>query len=412
MDLLTYINSKKISMNKKEEQIEKFIKKYNNFDEIIMNFSSGKYFNLIDRVEKILESNFKFKNIPINEIYLGGYFFDDYTLGNYYTTLIIIKPFITHREPFDIDYFFFDIFNEPDLINNYFDNLIQYFNIERKVKVEDDIQFIIDKISIFCSKNFLIKSGISISLYDFIQLYKKNKDIEDAVNFSIEEGSIIDPQELAKKQDAVAKKMIDAIVNDPEDNAFKTYINAGAGINKNQFAETFSYIGFKPDYYGKVIPKPINTSFVKGLDVVGYFINATGGRKALTMAKGQVKSSGYLNRKLGLLLSDCKIKNYNEDYDCGSKVTVPITIDSQQTLKRFNNRYYVDKKGKLKLIKEDNKDLIGKTLNLRSPITCACTDSEVCPICYGKMSRILQNKNIGTVATLVLTNPLTQRLVI
>jgi len=101
--------------------------------------------------------------------------------------------------------------------------------------------------------------------------------------------------------------------------------------------------------------------------------------------------------------------------DCGSKHLVLYKIDTKQKLKQINRRHYhdVDLNGKatseLKTIYKDQEEMIGKTIGLRSPITCA--GKHVCRTCYGReLSEINKDVNTGLVAVLLLTNPLTQKL--
>ena len=75
--------------------------------------------------------------------------------------------------------------------------------------------------------------------------------------------------------------------------------------------------------------------------------------------------------------------------DCGSKHLVEITITSKKMLKKYNGRYYklIDsEKSDLLLINaKRDKDLIGRTLYFRSPVTCTCGDT-VCHKCFGTTS--------------------------
>ena len=58
-------------------------------------------------------------------------------------------------------------------------------------------------------------------------------------------------------------------------------------------------------------------------------------------------------------------------------------------LSKYNGRYYKlsnsDKSPTLLINSKKDKDLIGKTIYLRSPITCTCGD-EVCHKCFGTTS--------------------------
>jgi hypothetical protein len=57
-------------------------------------------------------------------------------------------------------------------------------------------------------------------------------------------------------------------------------------------------------------------------------------------------------------------------------------------------RYYLDNNKELKLITTKNyKNLVGKDIQLRSPIYCICSDG-ICKTCYGKSSEVLNIKNL------------------
>ena len=71
--------------------------------------------------------------------------------------------------------------------------------------------------------------------------------------------------------------------------------------------------------------------------------------------------------------------------DCGSKHLVEYEIKTKNHLKKLNGKYYKlneDDKD-LKLLKSSkSKDLIGKKIYVRSPLTCTLGDC-VCPRCIG-----------------------------
>lgn len=123
----------------------------------------------------------------------------------------------------------------------------------------------------------------------------------------------------------------------------------------------------------------------------------------------QVRSSGYFTRKLSMLLMDTKLAKDVDD--CGSNETnyLQIFIKDNFILSLFEKRYYVDDDGSLKLIDTNNKNLIGKTLKIPSPITCACNHG-ICKKCYGELFKTNKDMNIGIIAVLILTDPITQTL--
>ncbi len=121
-----------------------------------------------------------------------------------------------------------------------------------------------------------------------------------------------------------------------------------------------------------------------------------------------VKKSGYFMRKLALLCMDTLLST--EENDCKSTNYVKVKVFNDGILDRLNGRWY-NKKGKLTLIDRDNKELIGKELEIRSPITCRSQDGKICKRCYGKLHYLYTNGfHIGISAILILSSQLTQSL--
>ena len=78
-------------------------------------------------------------------------------------------------------------------------------------------------------------------------------------------------------------------------------------------------------------------------------------------------------------------------------------------LKMLNGRYYYDAHGDLHLLNYDtDKDLIGKTLRFRSPVTCNSKEG-VCKLCYGHLFDInITLNSAGALAALKITEPIGQ----
>jgi len=107
----------------------------------------------------------------------------------------------------------------------------------------------------------------------------------------------------------------------------------------------------------------------------------------------------------------------NDIVDCGTEHYINFEVTSEKILSQINGRHYydLDKDNKkispeLKTVNsKKDKSLVGKTIGLRSPVTCA--SDKVCRTCYGsELSEINKDLNTGLVAVLLLTNPLTQKL--
>lgn len=103
--------------------------------------------------------------------------------------------------------------------------------------------------------------------------------------------------------------------------------------------------------------------------------------------------------------------------DCGTKHFVRYKIENAKKLSMIDGRNYydlIDGKADYDHLKTVNGktdiQLIGKTIALRSPVTCA-GGKHCCRTCYGKaLSAINKDLNTGLVAVLLMTNVLTQRL--
>ena len=105
--------------------------------------------------------------------------------------------------------------------------------------------------------------------------------------------------------------------------------------------------------------------------------------------------------------------------DCGTKHCYYCNVHSKDRLKQIIGRHYynVNEDGTLGTELQTVtmlSPIIGKTIALRSPITCQATDDKgdcICATCYGKkLAHINSKKHAGEIATFTLTDPLTQKL--
>lgn len=73
--------------------------------------------------------------------------------------------------------------------------------------------------------------------------------------------------------------------------------------------------------------------------------------------------------------------------DCNTKHLLEIEVKNKKMLAKYDGRYYKENEyDDLKVLDASkDKDLIGKTLLFRSPVTCACKD-EICHKCFGRTS--------------------------
>lgn len=167
---------------------------------------------------------------------------------------------------------------------------------------------------------------------------------------------------------------------------------AGKHIKEKQVQELFLSYGQIPDVSGNVIPYTMQgNGFATGMsDPVTYYIAATGARLSAIMNKTSMGDAGYLSRNLILLSRTMTLSKTM--YDCGTKHMLRLKVTNPAFLHRLENRWYAEEPGgKLELIHyETHKHLIGKTIYVRSLVTCAGGD-EVCHVCYGNDSHLVMN---------------------
>ena len=299
--------------------------------------------------------------------------------------------------------------------DSYSDRVIKKYREYMSSKGEVDMKPLMESIfeayndiTRFSSDVALLQKGPTISIKDLLDIGERHPEFYDTLRFT-HEGNTSDKdniQDKIKIQDENAKKSLDIIIND-EENQLKDLILSGGGVNKNQLAEVINVIGYKPDILGRVVPKPIDSSFLRGLNsVYDYYIDAQGARKALITSKMQVKQSGYLNRKISIMTEDVRIQ---KNHVCKTKNFLKVTIEDEKMFKMFIDRYYRLNGEDILLTKYD-RHLIGSTLYFRSPVFCACHGDNVCEKCYGKLSEVNRDYNIGTIANLIFTEPITQGL--
>jgi RNA polymerase Rpb1, domain 5 len=322
------------------------------------------------------------------------------TYGNLLTLLIMAKPFNYYKVPFPESI----LFDPSDLSEYgvYYTKLLEHF--EYSAEVKSQIKDVISELAIV-SGDINVTFGNTVSIKSLIDLSKNVERFRELLHYKLPKDKNFEFNEI----EAIIRDNLAEIMEilSTTDNQLRHYIKSGAGINAKQFGQVLSLVGSKPDLFGNIIPYPINTSFMRGLDVRSFYINSLGARKALITNHQQVRNSGYLTRKLSMLLMDTKLVDIE---DCGSHESnyARIHVDSKDTLKRFNRRYYSEN-GVLKLIDIEDESLIGETIAVPTPVTCASNEG-ICRKCYGTLFDINKDLNIGMISVLILTDPLTQRL--
>jgi hypothetical protein len=243
--------------------------------------------------------------------------------------------------------------------------------------------------------------GNTVNIYSILKAADNNPELMELINLDIPGGMQF--FEIEEFIDAKLKRLVEILST--EDSCLKNMILCKSAVNQKQLGQTIMNVSLKPDLLGKVIPEPINTSFLRGMrNVEDYYIDSIGARKALVTNHRQVKDSGYLARKLALLVTNTTLDTESED--CGTKHGINLHIDCHKTFDRIVGRYTME--GGL-IEESDYKEALGQDLTIRSPITCRGKNG-ICRTCYGALSELNKNLHVGILGTLLLSSQLTQLL--
>src|SRR5574344_743718 len=100
----------------------------------------------------------------------------------------------------------------------------------------------------------------------------------------------------------------------------------------------------------------------------------------------------------------------NPNSDCRTKKLIKFKVDDQVSLLRLEGLFYKTKLTSpfLKVVKYTDTHLIGKTIYLRTPATC--NGDKICQVCYGELSHINNDINIGVLGATTMSSRFTQNI--
>ena len=329
-------------------------------------------------------------------------------LNHFIGNMIFWQPLITVDAVHLLDEsWIFDLsrFNSKTLMEYINEKILPVYNTDYATKnamVDDLYNYIISISHAFC-----LLMGMGISLYDLHQLELRDPEVSHLMRDSVDQD--LEPHEVETILNERNKKLIDHLVQDPLGNDYKPFFASGTGLKEAQFREYIVRIGFKADINGNTIPILIDNNFLlHGLTKPSFvYLNALSGRKALILTKLSMGKPGSFAKKLSYSSISSILR---DDYEaCDSIGGIDYNIKDEQFLAMLNGRYYYDKNGEMKLLdSKKDKDLIGKTLRFRSPITCSSKEG-VCKYCYGHLFDMNQSMfSAGTLAALKITEPIGQ----
>ena len=327
------------------------------------------------------------------------------TVGALLVNLHLLRAFNLFKSPVPKEFVYSKPYIDGKSLTAHFDAIIQKFkdeNDDYEALSKSIAKSIRDLSELSGKVNAMV--GNTVSLYDLARTCRENPEVKDLVNTNIPEN--LEFHEIETYVSERTSRLVELLKADKK-SVFSGPLNSKTGINLQQFAQMFVSLGLKSDLYGNIIPEVVNTNLLRGFrNVRDYYINSLSARKALILSHGNVRESGYLTRKLSLLVIDSGMDYSLES--CDSRHHLRFTVDSEKTLARLEGRVMVVD-GKSVPVDVSDASLIGKEISLKSPVTC--NGPKVCRECYGPdLAKLNQKVHCGILAVLILTNMLTQRL--
>lgn len=281
------------------------------------------------------------------------------------------------------------------------DQFLFKVNIKQLNKAIHDLLYRLTKIS----TDFNEIMGMGLNLETFINVANKNPRFNEIIRTRVDENK--QPHEIEQYLNDLMKEEIQLLKT--EDNCLKPILIAGAGIKPDQLREMTINGGYKPDLSGNTIPKPINSNLLVGgfRNVTNYYLDATGGRKALIANATVMGLAGHFAQLVKLLTTDIKLADID---DCGTVHGVELYVTSKEYLSRLHGRYYRTRYDrKYKILKGDEDWLIGEKIIVRDPTKCAAGHNRICKKCYGELLyKVNKDISIGGYAATKITRPVSQ----
>ena len=183
---------------------------------------------------------------------------------------------------------------------------------------------------------------------------------------------------------------------------YSVMIDSGARGSWDQARQIILARGYISNFSGNVMPTPIVNSLVTGLTQKEFFTSTYGCRKGLMDIAINTGASGYLSRKLIFTATNMILGS--ED-DCGTSHYLNVYVKDLQKSEMIVGKYMLLPDGTLgEITRENAKELVGKTIQVRSPIYCL--KEKICTKCYGNYNH--NTRFIGVIAAQALGETNTQ----
>jgi len=200
------------------------------------------------------------------------------------------------------------------------------------------------------------------------------------------------PQDIRSQLTNTTKKETEELLK--ENFTYSYLVESGARGTWDQVRQIILSRGFVSNFNGEILPTPIKSSLLDGLNQEEFFNSTYGCRKGLLDVALNTGTSGYLSRKLIFTCVNLQIDP--ELDDCGTRDCLEVHVDTPKKAEMLVWRYFLED-GELKQITPDNyRNFIDRIIQLRSPIFCE--SPKICHKCYGDLYKTLHSRFIGVIA--------------
>jgi hypothetical protein len=328
-------------------------------------------------------------------------------LNEFIVHLILWRANVVFNDPITIKDFYIINPKHPNALHiNTILNIITKRLIEKEGQPTDEICECIYKIKDKFSEFLHGYSAIccnTINIYDIIQFRKRNPEFKRLSNTVLDETKSI--KELENEIKESEQRLITVIKTDPY-NCFNPYLYSKR-IQSGQLTKVLVAVGTRPDIDKTILPKPIKRGYIHGLqDAAEYFMESLTAMDALLTKVDNVPISGQLSREVNRLTSHIYI-DYSVN-DCGTQHVLNYEVKNGDYLDMIIGKYYYDDHNRLRVVENEDTHLIGKTIRMRSFISCALKKG-VCKTCVGEVSKRLVGTRLGGLPPIKIINLLSNK---
>lgn len=250
-----------------------------------------------------------------------------------------------------------------------------------------------------------IEKSVTLVLKDVLEI-QLQKTLMDKINYLETNKHRNSEKKNSELINDIYKEVDNATNNQNNDNTLALMYRAGI-INKNQARKVLGCIGYVTDTDSEIFKTPIASSYALGMNTPhDIMVESRTGIKSSLMSSHGIAVSEYSARELQFCTMYIKSLIYN--YDCGTTKGIEWVID-KDNIKELDGKYYITNEG-LKVIRKNDKSLIGQKLKVRSALHCACEDQQkICITCFGELGyNIPRHANLGHFCSVNVSEPISQ----